>query len=86
MYNSWQPRQYGSRKEGIDMNRKCNTLWIGDLELEVDEKYLFDVFDKDYKVLSIHVYKDRLTNGKVTLTRSIMPSLSSKTQKWQRTP
>ena len=65
MHNSWQPRQYGSKNESIDPNRKCNTLWIGDLETTVDERYLHSIFGVDYKIQSIHVYKDKLTNGKV---------------------
>ena len=65
MHNSWQPRQYNQQNSGIDPNRKCNTLWIGDLEKNVDENYLQNIFGVDYKIVSIHVYKDKLTNGKV---------------------
>lgn len=46
-------------------SRKCNTLWVGDLEPEVDEKYLSNVFGQSYNVKSIHIYKDKITNGKV---------------------
>lgn len=45
--------------------RKCNTLWVGDLEPEVDEKYLSSVFGQSYNIKSIHIYKDKITNGKV---------------------
>lgn len=65
MNNSWQPRQYHHSPNGIDPNRKCNTLWIGDLEKNVDESYLQNIFGEDYKIVSVHVYKDKLTNGKV---------------------
>ena len=65
MNNSWQPRQYNYQNNGIDPNRKCNTLWIGDLEKNVDESYLQNIFGVEYKITSIHVYKDKLTNGKV---------------------
>ena len=65
MSNSWQPRQYGQRNDNIDPNRKCNTLWIGDLETTVDEKYLYNIFGQDFTIQSIHVYKDKITNGKV---------------------
>ena len=49
----------------INNSRKCNTLWVGDLEPEVDEKYLRNVFGQEQNVKSIHIYKDKITNGKV---------------------
>jgi RNA recognition motif-containing protein len=38
---------------------------VGDLEPEVDEKYLRNVFGQNQNVKSIHIYKDKITNGKV---------------------
>ena len=49
----------------INNSRKCNTLWVGDLEPEIDEKYLRNVFGQNQNVKSIHIYKDKITNGKV---------------------
>lgn len=49
----------------INNSRKCNTLWVGDLEPEIDEKYLRSVFGQNHLVKSIHIYKDKITNGKV---------------------
>lgn len=46
-------------------SRKCSTLWVGDLEPEVDEKYLRSVFGQNHNVKGIHIYKDKITNGKV---------------------
>ena len=45
--------------------KKSATLWIGDLEPEVDEKYLYSVFAINHVVKSIKLYKDKLTNGRV---------------------
>lgn len=66
MNNSWQLRQYGTKTDNIDPNRKCNTLWVGDLETTVDEKYLNNIFGQEFTIQSIHVYKDKITNGKVS--------------------
>ena len=49
----------------INNSRKCNILWVGDLEPEVDEKYLRSIFGQNHNVKSIHIYKDKITNGKV---------------------
>lgn len=49
----------------INNSKKCHTLWVGDLEPEVDEKYLRSVFGQNQNVKSIHIYKDKITNGRV---------------------
>lgn len=46
-------------------NRRSSTLWVGDLDPEINEEYLHSVFGQSHPIQHIHIYKDKMSNGRV---------------------